>query len=66
MLKKQYFRKKIILDIGCNAGYLTIALAHQFRPRMMLGIDLDGSLIAKARKVLSFRANELSECYQLL
>jgi len=60
MLKKQYFRKKIVLDIGCNAGYLTIALAHQFRPRMIFGIDLDGVLIAKARKVLSFRANELS------
>ena len=51
MLKKQYFRKKIVLDIGCNAGYLTIALAHQFRPRMIFGIDLDGVLIAKARKV---------------
>ena len=60
LIKKKYIKKRTVLDIGCNAGYLTIAIASQLRPRMILGIDLDGILISKARKMLSFRANELS------
>ena len=48
-----------MLDIGCNAGYLTIAMAKELRPRLMFGIDLDGILISKARKVLNLRAQEI-------
>ena len=34
-------------------------MAEKFRPRMILGIDIDGILINKARKLVSTRANEL-------
>ena len=59
ILKKKYIRKRTVLDIGCNAGYLTIAMAKELRPRLMFGIDLDGILISKARKVLNLRAQEV-------
>lgn len=59
-MKKKYFKKKDILDIGCNAGYFTISLAEHFHPKMILGIDIDGILIHKARKVLVERNAELS------
>ena len=61
ILKKRYFKNKSVLDIGCNAGYLTISLAEQFKPKMILGVDIDGALIVKARNILSMRANEHSE-----
>lgn len=32
-MKKKYFKKKDILDIGCNAGYFTISLAEHSTPR---------------------------------
>ena len=59
-MKKKYFKKKDILDIGCNAGYFTISLAEHFHPKMILGIDIDGILIQKARRVIIERAAELS------
>lgn len=59
MLKKQYFKRKTVLDVGCNSGFLTIALGEKFRPRMILGVDIDGILITKARNLVSMRANEI-------
>lgn len=59
-MKKKYFKKRDVLDIGCNAGYFTISLAEHFHPRMIVGIDIDGILVQKARKVLQARAVELS------
>lgn len=59
MLKKQYFKRKVVLDVGCNSGFLTIALGEKFRPRMILGVDIDGVLITKARNLVSMRANEI-------
>ena len=66
-LKKQYFKRKTVLDVGCNSGFLTVSVAEKFHPRMILGIDIDGLLITKARKVVSMRANELSIlCYHFV
>ena len=59
-MKKKYFKKRDALDIGCNAGYFTFSLAEHFRPRMIVGIDIDGILVQKARKVVQARAVELS------
>ena len=38
---------------------MTISLAEKFHPRMITGIDLDGKLITKARKLVSSRSNEI-------
>ena len=61
VLKKRYFKNKSVLDIGCNVGYLTISLAE-----MILGVDIDGALIVKARNILNMRANEHSESKTLV
>uniref|UniRef100_A0A914BXI3 RNA methyltransferase n=1 Tax=Acrobeloides nanus TaxID=290746 RepID=A0A914BXI3_9BILA len=50
VLKKDWFQGKSVLDIGCNAGYLTLSLAKEFEPSRILGIDIDDHLIGVARK----------------
>ncbi|XP_050080038.1 7SK snRNA methylphosphate capping enzyme bin3 [Anopheles maculipalpis] len=47
------FRDKDVLDIGCNVGLMTIAIAKMLHPKSATGIDVDGKLVAKARKNLS-------------
>ena len=39
-----------MLDIGCNAGHLTLLLARDMRPRKIVGIDIDPALISYAQK----------------
>lgn len=46
----ELFNGKEVLDIGCNDGSLTIALAKRFSISFIVGIDIDANLIAKARK----------------
>ncbi|XP_055585728.1 7SK snRNA methylphosphate capping enzyme bin3 [Uranotaenia lowii] len=47
------FRDKDVLDIGCNVGLLTIAVAKMLHTKSITGIDIDGQLIAKARRNLT-------------
>lgn len=47
------FKDKDILDIGCNAGHMTIAVARKLHPKSVLGIDIDKNLISQARKNLT-------------
>lgn len=49
-LYEELFTGKHILDIGCNDGSLTIGIAKRFPINFIVGIDIDASLIAKARK----------------
>jgi len=58
LLKRKWFRKKRCLDIGCNAGILTIQVAKQFKCQHILGIDIDAKLIAKAEKHKKLRGLE--------
>ncbi|VDL65003.1 unnamed protein product [Nippostrongylus brasiliensis] len=50
ILKKEWFEKKSVLDIGCNVGFLTLSIAKDYCPRRILGIDIDDHLIGVARK----------------
>lgn len=54
----EYFREKKILDIGCNSGFITINLAKKLQPASILGIDIDESLIEKARRLLKKEKTE--------
>lgn len=46
------FAGKDILDIGCNEGAVTIAMARDLRAKSITGIDIDRGLIGRARKKL--------------
>ncbi|GFR10490.1 7SK snRNA methylphosphate capping enzyme [Trichonephila clavata] len=49
-MKQEWFSGKDVLDIGCNAGHLTLALAKCFSPKCIIGIDIDEELIKMAKK----------------
>ena len=49
-LKPDWFRGKEVLDVGCNQGDVTCAIARIFSPKSIVGIDIDKSLIEAARK----------------
>lgn len=48
-LEKNWFESKRGLDIGCNSGELTIAIAERLAPSYILGMDVDPQLISTAR-----------------
>lgn len=59
--KKEWFTNKRIIDVGCNAGWLTIEIGMLFRPIHIEGVDIDPSLIRKARKHQSRKASLIKE-----
>ena len=36
------------MDVGCNEGVVTLAVAAKFGAQSMLGVDIDGALIRRA------------------
>lgn len=48
--RREWFADKDVLDIGCNAGHVTLCVARDFNPKRIVGIDIDPKLIALARK----------------
>ena len=52
-----WFRSKDVLDVGCNVGEVTMAIARDMIPTSITGIDIDPTLISKARKMISQYAN---------
>ncbi|RLN89494.1 hypothetical protein BBJ28_00025021, partial [Nothophytophthora sp. Chile5] len=49
VLDKTWFDGKRGLDIGCNSGDFTIAIAKRLAPSYLLGVDVDPQLISRAR-----------------
>ncbi|XP_031564804.1 probable RNA methyltransferase At5g51130 [Actinia tenebrosa] len=47
--RKEWFYNKDVLDIGCNVGNITFEVARQFEPRIIIGSDIDNSLIKMAK-----------------
>jgi 7SK snRNA methylphosphate capping enzyme len=33
-----WFRKKICIDVGCNSGELTLAIASKYQPKSIIGV----------------------------
>jgi len=50
LMKKEWFEGKVVLDIGCNTGQVTIEMARTFYPKKIYGIDIDEELIRIAKK----------------
>ena len=57
-----WFKNRAVLDIGCNVGHLTLAIAKNFRPTRILGIDIDENLIGVARKNIRHYCNDEKVC----
>lgn len=49
-MRQEWFDGKDVLDIGCNVGHVTLTIGQRFYPRKVVGIDIDHTLIASARK----------------
>ena len=60
MLKREWFEGSRVLDIGCNAGLVSIEIAQHFNPISVEGVDIDPSLIRKARQNLRLKASRCS------
>lgn len=48
--RPEWIEGKDVLDVGCNAGHLTIELAKKFSPKKIVGMDIDPKLITSAKK----------------
>ena len=58
LFKKEWFADKKVLDVGCNAGKVSIDIAKLFQPSFIEGVDIDPVLISKARYNLSFARSQ--------
>lgn len=53
---KQYpylFQNKDVLDVGCHAGHVTLAIGRMLNPKSVLGVDIASNLISMANHNLS-------------
>lgn len=46
-MHRHLFQNKDVLDIGCNVGHVTIAVARNLGARSVVGIDIDPALIGE-------------------
>ena len=49
-MEKPWFQNKQCLDIGCNEGMITLAIASHFGTASMLGVDIDRKLTGRASR----------------
>ena len=52
LLQPEWIKNNRCLDIGCNAGFITVEIAKRFNPAEIIGIDIDPKLIRTARQHL--------------
>ncbi|KAJ3166597.1 hypothetical protein HDU88_003079 [Geranomyces variabilis] len=57
LLEKSWIEGKNVIDVGCNAGVVTIGLAALFAPKHIEGVDIDPTLVRKARARLALRGS---------
>lgn len=50
LLEADWFRDKTVLDVGCGAGHMTLAVARRFNPAHILGVELDERLVLAAKQ----------------
>ncbi|CAH2251014.1 7SK snRNA methylphosphate capping enzyme bin3-like [Pararge aegeria] len=51
-MHRHLFQNKDVLDIGCNVGHISIAVARTLGAKSVVGIDIDPGLIGRARNSL--------------
>lgn len=50
LLPREWFEGKKVLDIGCNAGRVTVEIAQRMGAARVVGVDIDEELVRLARK----------------
>ncbi|GJN93268.1 hypothetical protein Rhopal_006315-T1 [Rhodotorula paludigena] len=50
LVPDEWVRGKRVLDVGCNAGAVTVELAQRMRAHRVTGVDIDGDLVKAARR----------------
>ena len=50
LMQARWFRGREVLDVGCNEGLVTLAVAAAFGCRRTTGVDIDGALVKRARR----------------
>ncbi|KAL2916565.1 hypothetical protein HK105_203998 [Polyrhizophydium stewartii] len=56
-MEREWLEGKRVLDIGCNAGAVSLAVGMLFAPALVEGVDIDPDLVRKARFNLALRAS---------
>ncbi|KAI5609286.1 7SK snRNA methylphosphate capping enzyme-like, partial [Silurus asotus] len=59
--RPEWFSGKKVLDIGCNVGHMTLAIAKNWSPAHILGLDVDGGVVHAARQNLRHFLSELQK-----
>lgn len=49
---RKWFEGKDVLDIGCNRGHITYAIARLFDPNSITGVDIDSKMVNMANRDL--------------
>ncbi|XP_076130088.1 7SK snRNA methylphosphate capping enzyme [Alosa pseudoharengus] len=58
-LRPEWFQGRVVLDLGCNTGHLTMFIAKQCLPSRIVGLDIDGGLIHAARQNIRYYLSEI-------
>ena len=64
VFKREWFNGKAVLDIGCNAGHVSLAVFKLFNPKSIEGVDVDPVLISKCRHNLLMTKSSAFETNQ--
>ncbi|KAL6755087.1 Bicoid-interacting protein 3-domain-containing protein [Haematococcus lacustris] len=60
-MREEWFAGRHLLDIGCNEGLITLALATRFGCASATGVDIDRQLVGKAARNLAALRTRVTE-----
>eukprot|EP01134_Creolimax_fragrantissima_P002882 CFRG2882T1 len=55
VMQPNWFTDRDVLDVGCNVGQISIAIARDFKAKSVLGMDIDDSLITRANHNINYQ-----------
>ncbi|KAI7793936.1 7SK snRNA methylphosphate capping enzyme [Triplophysa rosa] len=59
VFRPEWFHGKKVLDVGCNTGHITLAIARHWSPAHIMGVDIEEELVHAARLNLRHFLSEL-------
>ncbi|KAI5476739.1 hypothetical protein MNV49_007329 [Pseudohyphozyma bogoriensis] len=52
LLDREWLKGKKVLDVGCNAGLVTVEIAQRFGAAKVVGVDIDDNLVNQCRRTV--------------